>query len=449
MERTVAGAKEILVGILKEGSFLREIKKKVGYKENQSLYQLSLVIFLMVIQRLDQACAMSKVISCLALYLEELGMKKRANISSNTGGYAAARQRIPASVVELIRSEGTEKIRQLLPPEGVWEGRRVYLLDGSMITLAHEEELVKAYPPARNQHGSSHWPIFRVVVAHELGSGLALEPAWGPITGANSVSEQQLAFRVIEKLPRESVILADRNFGVLSIVYAATQKGHGVLVRLSAPRAKKLWGKMPPPGLDRPIDWIPSPHEIRSVPGLKPGVGVRGRLICQNVVREGQVILLYLFTTLGIPTSEVVELYGERWHIEGDLRSLKRSLCLHEITAKSVAMVEKELQVGILTYNLVRVVMVQAAAQSGVPIRQLSFTRVLYLLQAATLLLATAKTDAQREAIMRDLIRRAATARLPRKTKNRREPRKVWPRQRTYPMFRGSREDARRKLAEI
>ena len=59
------------------------------------------------------------------------------------------------------------------------EGSATFLLDGSGLTLEPTPELLKAYPPARNQHGASHWPIMRVVVAHDVKTGLA-SPALGP-----------------------------------------------------------------------------------------------------------------------------------------------------------------------------------------------------------------------------------------------------------------------------
>ena len=43
---------------------------------------------------------------------------------------------------------------------------RAFLLDGSSMRAPHTPELCKAYPPGSNQHGESHWPLLRVLVAH-------------------------------------------------------------------------------------------------------------------------------------------------------------------------------------------------------------------------------------------------------------------------------------------
>jgi len=54
--------------------------------------------------------------------------------------------------------------------------------------------LRKLYPPAENPaRGGAHWPVLRIVVLHDLETGLAEEPHWGPMYGNEAVGEQQLA----------------------------------------------------------------------------------------------------------------------------------------------------------------------------------------------------------------------------------------------------------------
>ena len=58
--------------------------------------------------------------------------------------------------------------------------------------MAHTPSLIEQFPPPSNQHGAGHWPVVRVLVAHDLRTGLAMRPEWGPMSGPNAVSEQQL-----------------------------------------------------------------------------------------------------------------------------------------------------------------------------------------------------------------------------------------------------------------
>ena len=66
--------------------------------------------------------------------------------------------------------------------------------------------------------------------------------------------------------------------------------------------------------------------------------------------------------------------YGLRWNIETDLRSLKRTVNLHQVTSKSQAMVEKEVLMAICACNVVRAVQHLSAAQAGLRPRHLSFS---------------------------------------------------------------------------
>ena len=96
---------------------------------------------------------------------------------------------------------------------GVPEQANVFVLDGSSLELEHCPELVRRYPPAYNQHGKSHWPVLRMVVAHDVETGLAQPPRWGAMYGPCAVSEQDLAEETMAQLPRGATVLGDRNFG--------------------------------------------------------------------------------------------------------------------------------------------------------------------------------------------------------------------------------------------
>jgi hypothetical protein len=142
---------------------------------------------------------------------------------------------------------------------------------------------------------------------------------------------------------------------------------------------------------------------------------------------------LYLFTTLTIPADEVVALYGKRWNVESDLRSLKQTARLQRIAVQSVAMMEKEMLAAVLAYNLVRAVMVMAARKAGLHTRQLSFTYAYNLMQIAMVDVLQASTTDQQIQQMERLIELVSRCKLPNRRKRRSFPRAVWGRGATYP----------------
>ncbi len=70
-----------------------------------------------------------------------------------------------------------------------------------------------------------------------------------------------------------------------------------------------------------------------------------------------------------------------RWQIELDLRSIKTVMRMEILRCKTPAMVEKEIAVHLLAYNLVRTIMAQAAAYGQLEPRKLRFKAALPLLR--------------------------------------------------------------------
>ena len=341
-----------------------------------------------------------------------------------TGGYCQARQKLPKLLCRQVSQEIVERLRQLLNSQAEGESN-VFVLDGSTLELEARPELRKPYPPTENQHGSGHWPALRLVVMHDLETGLAQTPCWGAVNGPEAVSEQALADRAIEALPAGSVIVADRNLGVFSVAYAARCGGLAVVLRMTDVRARKLAGAISTPGA-YPVVWKPSRWDGGKHRQWAEDAKVEGQLIAARVGRGKSKQWLYLFTTSRRPMEEVLALYGRRWTIETDLRSLKRTVQLQHLRAQSTDMMEKEILMAMSAYNLVRTVMCLAARRSRIDPRQLSFTSVLTLVDAAwhKLIQASSKEDHDREFLR--VLDLAAQCTLPKRRKRRAYPRRAW-----------------------
>jgi len=73
------------------------------------------------------------------------------------------------------------------------------------------------------------------------------------------------------------------------------------------------------------------------------------------------------------PKPAIKALYRSRWHVELDLRNIKTTLGMEMLSCKTPEMVRKELWVYLLAYNLIRLLMAQAALLADQIPRQLSF----------------------------------------------------------------------------
>ena len=83
------------------------------------------------------------------------------------------------------------------------------------------------------------------------------------------------------------------------------------------------------------------------------------------------------------PRDHVVELNKPKvkpdWHVELDIRNIKSTLRMEVLRCKTPDMVKKEIWVNLLAYNLIRLLMAQAAQITECSPRQLSFKHTIQL----------------------------------------------------------------------
>lgn len=429
---------------LAPAELFRLLQRQMDGTVHDGIYTARVVIWMMINERLHGRGTLASSVEQLVQgrfdpLLSRCKRVREKKIALSTGAYCQARQHLPKLLVSRSMDELIERLRSRLLESGSQLSQRVYLLDGSSLQLEHEPELVEAYPLASNQHGKSHWPVMRIVVMHDLETGLAERPYWGPMNGPQAVSEQALAERAMEHVPAGSAIVGDRNFGIFSTTYSAQQQGHRVVLRLTAVRAqsKSLMGGPIAREGDYPVCWRPSRWDGKGQRPWPADACVEGRLIAWRVGRGKHKQWLYLFTTLSMPAEEVVELYGRRWNIETDLRSLKQTVRLQRIAVQSVDMMEKELLVAVMAYNLVRAIMFLAAKRAQIDARQLSFTYACNIVLDGYPKVLAARGAKQQQQELDTIIDLVARCRLPKRTKRRSYPREVWGRGYRFPARRG------------
>jgi hypothetical protein len=95
------------------------------------------------------------------------------------------------------------------------------------------------------------------------------------------------------------------------------------------------------------------------------------------ILREVKVGKKILVTTLLCPRkvckTALGQLFRQRWHVELDLRAIKTTMQMAELSCNTPQMNEKEVWVHFLAYNLIRLLMTQAAVTAAAHPRHLSF----------------------------------------------------------------------------
>ena len=411
-----------------EDTWLRKLCPAGPAFSRRRIYTLGVVLQLMILQRLMAKFTLSSAVQYLAERWPETTGAGQRGISLGVAAYCRARQKVPTLVARQVLEQMIERLQGWFPSHAVLPDRTVYVCDGSTLALPYSAELSRHYPPHRNQKAASHWPLLRIVVLQEAQTGLAVCPQWGPET----VSEQELALRAIAALPAGAVLVGDRNFGVFGVASAASRHGHDVIVRLTKVRAERLAGGPLQPGCDKPVTWTPTRWDSCGGP-YAAQAAVTGRLLCLAASDPKQTELVFLFTTLALPADKIAALYALRWNVETDLRSLKQTVRLRELSARSVDLLDKELLLAFAAYNLVRAVICLAAEKAQVPPRRISFTNVYTLLRTFALPLHAHRHAAASDPFWDFIIDMAAQYKLPNRSKSRSFPRAVWSKPQSFP----------------
>lgn len=372
-------AKALLDEILR----VPELKKVFDLDDRPStkmVYSQAVTIWLLILQRLRGGASLSDVVSEAVKHQPDLfpdnKRVREGTLGENTSTFSRARKRLPLEAIEKFSRCVCDYLGSTA--ERIFDNRRVFIIDGTTITLPPTPCLKKAFPPATNQHGESVWPVAMLMVATELQSGCILVPKVDPMYGPNNSSEAKQARGIVGELPESSIVLADSGFGIFSVAYHTQQAGHDFLFRLSASRFKSYRRKA------ELIDegegyksyqflWTPSAKEHKSNPDLPENASLN--VFIHEVELEGGTTLA-LVSGMDFDAACLAELYRRRYDVEFDIRDVKVTMDTENIRAKSVDMAMKELMGSIIAYNLVAQLRRGAAKLAKVPPRRLSFSGV-------------------------------------------------------------------------
>lgn len=133
-------------------------------------------------------------------------------VSTTTGGYCRARQRLPLPMVSELVCRTGELINSQIPGIWRWQGRRVHLIDGTTVTMPDTAENQAVYPQQNGQKPGLGFPICRLVGVICLSSGAVLNASIGRYKGKGS-DEQSLLRNIIDTFNTGDLVLGDAFYG--------------------------------------------------------------------------------------------------------------------------------------------------------------------------------------------------------------------------------------------
>ena len=399
----------------------------------QTVYTTLVTLWMLTLQRLGCGKTLAGVVRDVLSHNRELLPQNRrvqeGTLSLSSSAYSNARHRLSLETAEYFANRVSSSIIASSPPSW-FEDRRVFILDGTTITLEPTPELQEAFPPATNQHGETVWPVAMLLVAHEAQTGCALVPEIGAMYGKHNTSEAELSKAMMRRIPRGSLVMADSGFGIFGVAYSVVHSGCPILLRMTRSRFKTVRRQAT---LIEDFDgyrtyearWTPSVKDRKSHPEL-PDDAVLDVFLHEIPLDNGET--LFLVTTLPMSSKQAAEYYSRRYDVEHDIRDIKVTLDTENIRARSVAMVKKELLTSMVAYNLVVQFRRQAAQLANVPPRRMSFTGVLRTFESFLLKQAPCDAKTWIERFEQALRLSAKHDKLPNRGKRSNPPRRAHPR---------------------
>jgi hypothetical protein len=297
--------------------------------------------------------------------------------SIRTGAYCKARQRLPVAMAMALTHETGRLLSARAKASWRWRGRSVKLVDGTGISMPDTPENQACYPQPSSQAEGVGFPLARVVGVICLGTGALIDAAMGPHAGKGT-SELGLLRRLGAAFSPGDVMLADAFYCNYFLIATLIAAGVDVLFEQNGARITDFRRGTSLGQRDHLVHW-PKPKTRPEWMTSQQYAAFADELTVREVKVDGQVLVTTLLNHRQVRKRALDQLYARRWNVELDIRNIKTTLGGEVLRCLTPQMVEKELWVQLLAYNLIRLLMTQAALEAGVHPRDLSFKHTVQL----------------------------------------------------------------------
>ena len=150
--------------------------------------------------------------------------------SPNPASYCNARGRLPTGVLCTLAKRTARELQAGTAREWKWNGRDVFIADGSHVSMPDTPENQAAYPQPPTQQPGLGFPLARVAVLLSLATGACHDLAIAPYEGKGT-GETTLLRTMYGALRPGDVLLADALFDNYFLVCELRRRGIDVVVR--------------------------------------------------------------------------------------------------------------------------------------------------------------------------------------------------------------------------
>jgi Transposase DDE domain len=332
-----------------------------------------------------------------------------AGQSFSASAWCQARSRLPLEVYQgMLTRVCDAALPRTHEERHLWHGHRTFHVDGSTFSMPDTKELRDAFGTPHGPAPGCAFPVAHLLVMFSAATGFLIDAAASPL----HTSDVSVAAELHAHLDEGDILVGDDSFsGYAHIALLSQAKLHAVvpnhhlrIVDFTPGRAHtRLSGKNVVAGLprsrwikslgkdDQLVEWF-KPHNAPAWMSQQQHDALPDSILVREVQRTVRLpdrrritvtIVTTLLDPLAYPADELIDLRLRRWDVETNLRHLKTTMGLDVLKCKTEDGVRKELAVFCLVYNLVRVVMLEAAKRQRVAVSRISFADALHWMRHA------------------------------------------------------------------
>jgi len=150
--------------------------------------------------------------------------------SSKTGAYCRARKRLPEQFFATIARTAGRQLTDQAEQQWLWKGRRVYMFDGTTISMPDTPSNQEAYPQSNKQTPGVGFPLARVAAVLSLSCGAILDLGVAAYSGKGQ-GEVTLLRQLWNLFQPGDVVLTDALMCNWRNLYELQQRGIYVVIR--------------------------------------------------------------------------------------------------------------------------------------------------------------------------------------------------------------------------
>jgi Transposase DDE domain len=232
------------------------------------------------------------------------------------------------------------------------------------------------------QYAVNHALVQRV--AHglptlSLSSGAIMRASVGRFQGKGS-DEQSLLRGLLDQFSANDVVVGDAFFGIYFLLATLQHKQvNAVFEQMGARKRVTVFRTGQRLGTKDHLITLTKPNKKPDWITQESYECAPETLTIRELKINGKILITIFLSPKEATRDELKTLYKKRWNIEVDFRNLKTTMGMDVLSCKTPDMIEKEIWIYFLAYNLIRLHMAQAAFASNLLPRQISFKHVLQL----------------------------------------------------------------------